>query len=102
SNKLHHYQISCSQNSESVMLNVSPASHEVSPMRVNFASKRLGRYRQIAALLLVLFIASPVVAQQPAASTTPPKQTPNLADPTLEALLATDGYKLYGEVRKVG
>src|SRR5215510_10798676 len=84
------------------MLNAGPASHEVSPMRINFASKRLGRYRQIAALLLVLFIASPVVAQQPAASTTPPKQTPNLADPTFETLLATDAYKLYGEVRNVG
>src|SRR5262245_42651221 len=84
------------------MINASPAAHGVSPLRINFASQRLLRYRQIAALLLVLFIVLPVVAQQPAASTAPPKQTPIPADPAFETLLATDAYKLYGEVRNVG
>jgi hypothetical protein len=72
-------------------------------MTFNLATKRVLCYRRIAVLLALLLIASPVVAQQPAgtsAATT--KQTARLPDPTFETLLATDAYKLYGEVRNVG
>ncbi|HEU5238823.1 MAG TPA: hypothetical protein VFU37_16950 [Pyrinomonadaceae bacterium] len=72
-------------------------------MIFNLTAKRVLCYRRIAVLLALLLIASPVVAQQPvesSAATT--KQTAKPPDPTFETLLATDAYKLYGEVRNVG
>lgn len=72
-------------------------------MRFNFASERIRGYRQISIMLVVLIVASLTIAQQPADKTAaPPRQRPKLDDPTLETLLATDAYKLYGEVRNVG
>ena len=73
-------------------------------MRIKFTSKRIRGYRQISALLALLMIASPIVAQQPAGKSAapPPRQGPRLSDPTFETLLAVDAYKLYGEVRNVG
>lgn len=51
------------------------------------------------ALLLALAVfAAPLRAQQPAV----PAQNESQNDPTFDTLLATDSYKLYGEVRNVG
>jgi hypothetical protein len=72
-------------------------------MRIKFSSQPIRGYRPISVLLALLIITSPVAAQQPAGkSTAPPKQAPRLSDPTFETLLASDAYKLYGEVRNVG
>ena len=72
-------------------------------MRFKFASERVRGHRRIAGLLVVLFIVSSTVAQQPAGTVSPPpRQAPKLSDPTFETLLAADAYKLYGEVRNVG
>ncbi|HJZ83317.1 MAG TPA: hypothetical protein VKD91_23315, partial [Pyrinomonadaceae bacterium] len=64
------------------------------------ARTRVRGYRQISLLLVLLIIAAPVAGQRPAGA--PPRQTPKLSDPTFETLLATDAYKMYGEVRNVG
>src|SRR5262245_64186049 len=72
-------------------------------MKSKFASQCRPGYRVIAVLLALVFMALSIVAQQPAGKVTaPPRQTPKLSDPTFESLLATDAYKLYGEVRNVG
>ena len=56
----------------------------------------------ISRLLLIALVAGPAAAQQPAA----PKPAPQTAavdqPPAFDELLATDTYKLYGEVRNVG
>src|SRR5262249_45216313 len=77
-----------------------PASHEVSIMTNTVARTRVRGHRQISLLLVLLIIAAPVAGQRPAGA--PPRQTPKLSDPTFETLLATDAYKMYGEVRNVG
>jgi hypothetical protein len=86
------------------MLSAGPHLHEVSFMRIGFTSKPVRGYRQISILLALLMIAAPTVAQQPASkpATPSPRQGPKLGDPTFETLLASDAYKLYGEVRNVG
>ena len=72
-------------------------------MRFNFASQRVRGYRRVSALLVVLVFALSTLAQQPAGKpAASPRQGPTLSDPTFDTLLATDAYKLYGEVRNVG
>jgi hypothetical protein len=71
-------------------------------MRSLLATRRSPCFRPVSLLLVLLFIVSPIAAQQPAAR---PPATPvpaRAADPTFETLLANDAYKLYGEVRNVG
>src|SRR6185369_12719734 len=81
-----------------------PASSRGRFMRNKFTSKPVRVYRQISILLVLLMIAAPAVAQQPAGKSAapPPIQGPKPGDPTFETLLAIDAYKLYGEVRNVG
>ena len=72
-------------------------------MKFNFPNKRVRGYRVIALQLALLFIGSPTLAQQPGGEpTTAQRQPAKPPDPTFETLLATDAYKLYGEVRNVG
>lgn len=80
------------------MLNLSPRLLRYHSMRFNVAPQSPRGNRRIALLLVVLLLSSPVLAQQPGAG----RPAPKLDDPTLETLLATDAYKLYGEVRNVG
>ncbi|HYX29962.1 MAG TPA: hypothetical protein VE863_15580 [Pyrinomonadaceae bacterium] len=58
--------------------------------------------RIVSSLLLIVLFAGPLAAQQP----TPPKPSAQTAAsnqaPAFDELLATDTYKLYGEVRNVG
>jgi len=85
------------------MLNRQPTSHEVPFMRIKVARQHIRGYRQLSLLLMLWFMAAPIVAQQPATSSVaPPRQAAKLSDPTFDTLLSTDAYKLYGEVRNVG
>ncbi len=60
-------------------------------------------YRWISILLALLLFTSPIVAQRPARLAAPPaRQTPKAPEPAFDTLLATDAYKLYGEIRNVG
>lgn len=60
-------------------------------------------HRWISILLALLLFTSPVFAQRPAKpAAPPPRQTPKAPEPTFDTLLATDAYKLYGEIRNVG
>jgi len=54
--------------------------------------------QSLALLLALAVFAAPLRAQQPAAPA--PNESQN--EPTFDTLLATDSYKLYGEVRNVG
>jgi hypothetical protein len=58
--------------------------------------------RFFAVVIALALLAAPLRAQQPASApgTAPPRQAE--AEPTFDSLLATDAYKLYGEVRNVG
>ena len=59
-------------------------------------------YRFFAVVIALAIFAAPLRAQQPAQSARTAPSTPAEADPTFDSLLATDAYKLYGEVRNVG
>lgn len=67
-------------------------------MRFNVAPRGVCRNRRIALLLVLLLTGAPVLGQQRG----PARPAPKASDPTFESLLATDAYKLYGEVRNVG
>jgi hypothetical protein len=70
-------------------------------MMFTFSSAvRLSRF--VSKLLLLALIAGPVAAQQPAQPKPPPQAAASEPAPTFDELLATDTYKLYGEVRNVG
>jgi len=67
-------------------------------------SRRSIRFAQLVSrLLLIALLAGPVAAQQPAPAK-PPAQTTTASEqaPAFDELLATDAYKMYGEVRNVG
>ena len=67
-----------------------------------FSRQAIGLSRFISRLLLIAFVAGPAAAQQPA-SPKPAAQTGPIGQaPAFDELLATDTYKLYGEVRNVG
>jgi hypothetical protein len=59
-------------------------------------------YRFFAVVIVLALLAAPLRAQQPSQSARTAPPTPAEADPTFDSLLATDAYKLYGEVRNVG
>src|SRR5215813_202724 len=88
--------------SDSVMLHGSQHLHEVILMKLNFLGRHIWAYRFASALLIFVLCTGPILAQRPAQSAGPAQQQPKPADPTFETLLATDAYKLYGEVRNVG
>src|SRR5436190_11172424 len=71
-------------------------------MMFTFSRQAIGLSRFISRLLLIAFVAGPAAAQQPA-SPKPAAQTGPIGQaPAFDELLATDTYKLYGEVRNVG
>jgi hypothetical protein len=71
-------------------------------MMFTFSRQTNGLSRFISRLLLIAFLAGPAAAQQPAPQK-PPAQTAQVDQaPPFDELLATDTYKLYGEVRNVG
>lgn len=71
-------------------------------MMFTFSRQTNGFSRFISRLLLIAFLAGPAAAQQPAPQK-PPAQTAQVDQtPPFDELLATDTYKLYGEVRNVG
>src|SRR5436190_33857 len=71
-------------------------------MMFTFSRQAIGLSRFISRLLLIAFVAGPAAAQQPA-SPKPAVQTGSIGQaPAFDELLATDTYKLYGEVRNVG
>lgn len=51
-------------------------------------------------LIVIVLLAAPICAQQPAAPAKAP--APRTPEPTFDNLLAADSYKLYGEVRNIG
>jgi hypothetical protein len=56
-------------------------------------------------LIVIVLLAAPICAQQPAApaqAPAPREATPRAPEPTFDNLLAADSYKLYGEVRNIG
>jgi hypothetical protein len=72
-------------------------------MTLSFPDIAVRGYRWTAILLALLLLTAPISAQRPAKPAgPPPRQTPRPPDPTFDTLLATDAYKLYGEVRNVG
>ena len=72
-------------------------------MKSSFANRAVRGYRLTSILLSLLLLVSPIYAQRPAKpAPAPPRQTQPPPDPTFDQLLATDAYKLYGEVRNVG
>ena len=59
--------------------------------------------RLVSKLLLISLLAAPVAAQKPAPPAKPPVQTAaNEQPPAFDELLATESFKMYGEVRNVG
>lgn len=60
-----------------------------------------GFSRFLSRFLLIAILAGPAAAQQPAPPKSPPAQTAAVT-PAFDELLATDSYKMYGEVRNVG
>jgi hypothetical protein len=72
-------------------------------MMFTFSRHAVRCSRLISKLLLISLLAAPVAAQRQTAPARPPAQTPaSEQPPTFDELLATDSFKLYGEVRNVG
>jgi len=71
-------------------------------MKAIHSPNTLRVYRFFAVVIALTLFAAPLRAQQPAqpARTAAPRQAE--AEPAFDSLLATDAYKLYGEVRNVG
>lgn len=71
-------------------------------MMSTFRHQRNGLTRFVARLLLLLLLAGPAAAQQQTPPKPPAQQAATAPAPVFDELLATDTYKLYGEVRNVG
>src|ERR1043166_9263539 len=71
-------------------------------MMLTFSRQANGWSRLISRFLLIAFMAGPAVAQQPAPAKPPAQNAQVDQAPPFDELLATDTYKLYGEVRNVG
>ncbi len=65
-----------------------------------------GPVQVVSLFVAMILLATPLCAQQPAATPAKPASQPQSVAPTLnptfETLLSVDSYKLYGEVRNVG
>jgi hypothetical protein len=71
-------------------------------MMFTLSRQASGLSRFISRLLLIAFLAGPAAAQQPSQQKPPAQTVPGNQAPPFDELLATDTYKLYGEVRNVG
>jgi len=72
-------------------------------MRFPFRRQTNGFSRLISRVLLIAILAGPAAAQQQAPPKPPPAQTATVNQaPAFDELLATDAYKMYGEIRNVG
>jgi hypothetical protein len=71
-------------------------------MMFTFSRHAIRCSRLVSKLLLIALLVGPVAAQQPAPPKAPAQTAASEPAPAFDELLATDTYKLYGEVRNVG
>ena len=72
-------------------------------MRFPFRRQTNGFSRLISRVLLIAIFTGPAAAQQQVPPKPPPAQTATVNQaPAFDELLATDAYKMYGEIRNVG
>jgi len=71
-------------------------------MMFTFSRHAIRFSRLVSKLLLIALLVGPVAAQQPAPPKAPAQTAASEPAPAFDELLATDTYKLYGEVRNVG
>jgi len=71
-------------------------------MIFTFSRHAVRSSRFISSLLLIALLTGTVAAQKPAPAKPPAQTAPSDPVPAFDELLATDSYKLYGEVRNVG